>query len=248
MNKLILCEGATDAALLSFYLEKVAGWKYSSDAPKGLKIKIKIKDKVNNQSANWYYNNDDYLLICAVGGKNNFKNFFEEYIAETLLLGSQETFEKIAFVTDRDDRKLQEIEDSVNSTLEKVSATVKNNEWIDCRYRDGFSKDPPLKTLLVVIPPDRQGALETAMLDAISEDKYDKIIVDKTRDFASEMRYGAASKYIKNDGAELKVHLGLTWSIQYPEKLFDLIIEQIKSVPWEKSKTLRSLFSKLIEI
>lgn len=28
MNKLILCEGATDAILLSYYLERTAGWKF----------------------------------------------------------------------------------------------------------------------------------------------------------------------------------------------------------------------------
>jgi len=31
MNKLILCEGKTDAILLSYYLGKTAGWK--SDNP-----------------------------------------------------------------------------------------------------------------------------------------------------------------------------------------------------------------------
>ncbi len=244
MNKLILCEGETDAVLLSYYLEQAAEWKYCKKAPEGLKIKANAK----NQSVNWYRKNDDYLLICAVGGKDNFENFFKDHIAETLPLVSQETFEKVAFVTDRDDRKTKDVEDSINSALEGVSVTVKNNEWSVGDYKDRYGSKKTLEVLLVIIPKERQGALETAMLDAISEKPTDKKIVDETKKFASEMRRGIASDYIKNDGDELKVRLGLTWAIQYPEKVFRLIDEQIKNVRWEESATLRSLFSKLIEI
>lgn len=70
MNKLILCEGETDAILLSYYLEKVAGWKYSKKRP------IDIVKKQENESVNWYKKDKDYLLICAVGGKDNFGRFF----------------------------------------------------------------------------------------------------------------------------------------------------------------------------
>ena len=38
MNKLILCEGMTDAVLLSYYLDKVAGWKFCRKAPKEVAI------------------------------------------------------------------------------------------------------------------------------------------------------------------------------------------------------------------
>ena len=33
MNKIILCEGETDAILLSYYLDKVAGWKFCKKGP-----------------------------------------------------------------------------------------------------------------------------------------------------------------------------------------------------------------------
>lgn len=74
MNKVILCEGETDAILLSYYLGKVAGWKYSRKGPENLNIQA----DTSNQSVNWYKNNENFLLICAVGGKDNFKNFFDK--------------------------------------------------------------------------------------------------------------------------------------------------------------------------
>ena len=38
MNKLILCEGATDAILLSYYLERTAGWKFFREPPQGVPL------------------------------------------------------------------------------------------------------------------------------------------------------------------------------------------------------------------
>lgn len=76
MNKLILCEGKTDAILLSYYLGRVANWKFAKKGPSGLKI----QSPSNNESINWYKKDEDYLLICGVGGKDNFGNFFAQRI------------------------------------------------------------------------------------------------------------------------------------------------------------------------
>ena len=58
MNSLILCEGATDAILLSYYLKKVSGWTYTAKAPDGLNI----RSTRGNESVNWYKRGNDYLL------------------------------------------------------------------------------------------------------------------------------------------------------------------------------------------
>lgn len=39
MNKIILCEGQTDAILLSYYLGKVSGWEFCRKPPKNIAIK-----------------------------------------------------------------------------------------------------------------------------------------------------------------------------------------------------------------
>ena len=87
MNKLILCEGKTDAILLSYYLEKVAGWKYTTKSPSGLKFKISNE----NESMNWYRKDQDYLLICSVGGKSNFGKFFINRIKAPQVMIDAET-------------------------------------------------------------------------------------------------------------------------------------------------------------
>jgi hypothetical protein len=47
---------------------------------------------------------------------------------------------------------------------------------------------------------------------------------------------------------ELKAHLGVTWAVQYPEKVFSVIDEQIKSVRWEEYAALKECFGILCEI
>ena len=122
-----------------------------------------------------------------------------------------------------------------------------NNQWVENKYTDAYGTEQKIEGLLVVIPTEHEGALETVMLDSISEDPYDEAIVDKASMFVKEMRTIAA-KYISSDRKELKARLGVTWAVQYPEKVFKLINEQIRSVAWENSEVLKSCFAQLVKI
>ena len=158
-----------------------------------------------------------------------------------------DAFEKIAIVADRDNREVSEIETEASAFLKVPCGTIKNNQWNDCSYTNEFRMEKTFSALLVVIPQEQQGALETAMLAAIAEDPYDKSIVEKTGAFASQM-CEEALRYISTDRLKLKAHLGSTWAVQYPEKVFSLIDEQIRTVKWEESETLRLCFASLVEI
>lgn len=241
MNKLILCEGTTDAILLSYYLEHTAGWKYSRKAPPNLEIKALN----GTETVNWYRKDDNYLLISAVGGKDNFRNFFTSRIASPIF--NANAFSKIAVVTDRDQRKIASIEKSVAAVLAGIQVDIRNNVWKQGTYNDAYAIPGELSVLLVVIPTEHQGALETVMLESISEDPYDKKIVDAAGTFAEKMRTDA-SRYISSDRLKLKAHLGVTWAVQYPEKVFSLIDEQIRDVQWENSEVLNECFAELIKI
>ena len=136
---------------------------------------------------------------------------------------------------------------NIKSMSHPLLSNVRNLEWKSNVYTDSFGIKRELKFLLNIIPYDYQGALETVMLDAIAEDTYDANIVQKSSDFVGLMRK-EANKYISSDRLELKAKLGVTWAIQYPEKIFKLMNEQIESVAWEKSEVLRKCFGQLEEI
>lgn len=238
MNKLILCEGETDAILLSYYLGKVSGWRFCKKPP----ANIAIKSDAFEQSINWYQKDNDRLLICGVGGKDKMASFFQSKILRPVVDAG--AFSRIALILDRDDKQLESIEAHASALFHPVITSMRNKQWIRNTYTDAFGMEQIIDSLLVVVPTEHQGALETIMLDSISENPYDSQIVKKCGSFVKEMRK-TASKYIRSNRLELKAHLGVTWAIQYPEKVFRLINEQIQSVAWEKSEVLHQCFAQL---
>lgn len=238
MNRVLLCEGVTDAILLSYYLEKVSGWKYCK-GPKNLEIKTKNR----NESVNWYRKGEEYLLICGVGGKNNFAKFFETRIKNPIFMS--DAFQKIVFVTDRDERADSEIINELYT--EDMLKNLEDRRWRNNIYRNAYEMEKMLEVLLVVIPKESQGALETVMLEAIAEDPYDRNIIEKVDDFMQQMSK-EAEKYLSTERLQLKAKLGVTWAVQFPEKVFSRIDEQIRNVEWEKSELLKRIFRELEEI
>ena len=181
MNKLILCEGKTDAILLSYYLEKTCGWSHKK-APKDLNI---MADEERGESAYWYCNETESLLICGVGGKDKFGKFFNEKIFSVLIDTS--AFSKIAIIMDRDDREENLIINSLNSFLNPIIQNISNDNWVDNIYENSFKQSVKINFLLVIIPTDKEGALETLLLDAISEQEYDKEIVQRSISFVDNI-------------------------------------------------------------
>ena len=242
MNGLILCEGGTDAILLSYYLNKAFGWEFCKKAPEHLNIR---QDEFE-ESINWYKRGDDRLLICGVGGKDKMKTFFNKKLLSPII-NSKDTFTKIALILDRDDKSIESMEAHASHLFRPIIKEMRNNKWIDNPYADAFEMPNHVEALLIVVPSEQQGALETLMLDSISEDPYDAAIVKRAGEFVEEMRDSAA-RYVSSDRMKLKAHLGVTWAVQYPEKVFKLMDEQIRSVSWEKSEVLRDCFQRLGEI
>lgn len=241
MKKIILCEGSTDTAFLGYYMSKVFGWKYVSVNDKDL-TSVGITNRKSNESMKWYKKENDFLAICGVGGKDNFKKFFEVQLKEMITLTGD--FDKIAVVTDRDDKSIKSIEEALDLTYENMDIRFRENEWLLNSYIDGYSQKKRMDSLLLVIPREEEGALETLMLKAISEDEYDKNIVEGAREFIDGIK-PKADKYLRNKGLETKACLGVTWAVQYPENQFKYFREKIVSVPWEKYDNLKKSFGKL---
>ena len=150
-------------------------------------------------------------------------------------------------ILDRFINTIETIEKSVNDAIWGEAAYFKNGMWTEATYYNSFDEEKKLQVLLKVIPKQYEGALETVMLDAISEDPYDKEIVDRCKTFIDEIR-PFAEKYINKDRLALKAKLSATWAVQSPEKVFRFIDQQIRMVAWENSTVLKSCFAELSEI
>ncbi len=245
MTRIIMCEGETDLILISYYLEKIKGWVYTG-TPKGLTINFTKQE--NKAACNYQNSNKDELLICAVGGKDNFGNFFNEHLKKPIMRSNAgETEYRIALVTDRDDFSVEEIENSISAELAPIINKIENNVWQPNEVNADLGTKVNIEFLLVVIPKENHGALETVLMEALSKDDYDSNIIEKSKQFITDVQPDA-DRYIHENRLQLKAQLGVVFSIFNPEKTFSLFKERLVSVKWEKSEVLAKCFEKLIEI
>ena len=104
MNNIILCEGKTDAILLSYYLGHTRNWRYTNKAPTTIPFR-----GADSEEGNWYKRNGSYLAIWAVGGQENFEYAINEVIKINKLANEKEKFYRIVILTDRDQAEKDEL-------------------------------------------------------------------------------------------------------------------------------------------
>lgn len=244
MIRIILCEGETDAVLLGLYLEKICGWVYEKK-PK-LQIKIPKTNPAGNEKAETYTKGTEELIICAVGGKDNFGRFYNKYIQKIIYLSqNKETDFRIALMTDADKRTYTEIETDILSQLSPHISNVENNKWISNVVENSFQTLASIDFLLTIIPEDGQGALETVLMDSLAEMTNGYGIVENSKSFIDSL---PDNEYLTADRLKLKAKLGVSLSVFYPDKVFSQFDEQLRIVDWSQSHTLAKCLSELIKI
>ncbi len=246
MNTIILCEGKTDAVLLGYYLDKICGFTHTNEK---INKQLTIGKNKSNEIFEWYSRGNDYLAIWGIGGKDCFKPAIKDFYNVLKKSSEELTYHQFVIVCDRD---LQKDDTVILSEYSKCFAdstiTLNNNKIQEAEFKNSFGQSKSIKTLAVVIPQDKLGALETVLLDSIKEDEYDRNIVEKSERFVVETRL-IADKYISSDRLELKAKLSSVFAIMSPEKVFNFIDDLLKTtVKWEEKKYLNNLFEELIKV
>lgn len=162
MKKIILCEGKTDAIILSYFLGKQYNWEYK----KLSKSQIKIFPKFN------FAHNESLI--------KSQKENSEEYIN--------------------------------------------------------------IELLFIVIPKDKNGNLELFLLDALKENKEDKLIVSESKSYIDKV---SSVSYLKKDRYKVKAQLQSVLSVISPEWVFSDISERLKRVSWNNLEEINSVYKKL---
>ena len=196
MKSIILCEGGTDLTLIQYFMEKANNWRYD----KQVKL-FKLKQ------AKQLKNNENTLVIGATGGCSEIPKYFSDVLESNRYSSTpEETYTNIVIITDRDEvESFGEIKDKILEKLNlngiEIEKDIENNSWIKCNCLDGKMDLINFKILLLVIPFEENGALETFLLNAISKnDDYDKEIINKGNRFVdeidSEKRYLNRRRYV----------------------------------------------------
>lgn len=245
MISAILCEGKTDAILISYYLEKVRGWHHVKKQYEG----PVIQQTQDNESIEYYELGNDLLMIWGVGGKSRFTYAIDQLITFSQRRGIEKAYTKIAILLDRDKTEDDnEILLPFNACLNNkgLTITLTNNQWMSCKYSDVFGDLIDIRLLSIIIPFDRNGAVETFLLQAISErDPEDQQVVSQCKTFVAGF---SSRQYLQSERLKIKAELATTFAMISPEKVFTPLDALLKSIPWEKYATIQTGFKLLDQI
>ena len=244
---MILCEGASDQMLLSAYLTQEKGWIFIKNG----KDSLPFSDK----EIFWYTKEcKDYLGIWRVNGKA-----FEPIVRKILELEAIEhTVESMCIITDHDDddeaenKRPESIFNVANEVLHIKGFNVNeliiqsNHQWASIEYKDSFSQDQQMDICYLLVPLDSQGALETYMLNALSENSdAKKEAICQVKEFVNGFN---SEVFLKKRRDRTKAELSVSISVFAPDRMFDTLTEIIKSVDWTNFRTTDTQFGVLLRI
>lgn len=99
----------------------------------------------------------------------------------------------------------------------------------------------------MIIPFETTGALETFLLDAVSEqDAYDKEIIKKGNDFVDQI--DPEKRYLNKRRYKTKAKFDVYFSIRTSAEQFAERRNILKSVDWENYTRIQTDFEKLSEL
>lgn len=243
MKSIILCEGGTDLTLIQYFMEKVNGWKYHSNRPKLFDLEQQKRFKKE----------DKILEIGATGGCTEIPKCFSKILnSQRIGSNSEERYENIVIITDNDEiNTFNNMKATLENLFNKYSITIKNNiannSWINCTCENGAQDIINFRVLLLIIPFEEEGALETFLLKAIaSKDEYDNEIIEKGNIFVETV--DPQKKYLVRRRYVTKAKLDVYFSIRTPVDQFTERQNILKSINWEDYEYIRNSFKKLREL
>lgn len=184
MNHIIICEGSTDYFLLQYYMREAYQWTDDKKIQNGIL-------RMRGQKSRNLKKGSDILTIMASGGCSQIPNGLDTVLEKNYLSTPSltEAYNKIVIVTDRDEvgtepQFTQTIEQVLRTRNVTYLAPLSNNTWVPCRMNNNIGIQLDFSLLLLVIPFEENGAMETFLLNAIREkDIYDQKIIDECRRF-----------------------------------------------------------------
>lgn len=242
MKSVILCEGGTDLTLIQYFMEVANDWVYNNKV-KGYPIK-------NIKSQKAFTKNANLLSIAETGGCSKLCPCLEQFIKRIKLSAtSDEMVDRLVIISDRDEiETVGEFLDEIGNILSRNNVQVEDfveDRWIDCNVQNGAGQNVQFKILLLLIPFEETGALETFLLDAISaSDEYDKNIIDKGKAFVNDA--DPESRYLSKRRYKTKAEFDVYFSIRTAVEQFAERQRILRNVQWEEYKVIQTGF-KLLE-
>ncbi len=238
MNSVLLCEGSTDFALLQYFMRKVYGWEDKERGP-GFLRPSRVLGKDGNK-----------LVIGGTGGSSQILSKLEKIVDNNFHSAyDTEYYHKIAIVTDRDEEGtekglVQGIQTVFASYGVHMEDGLQANVWNAGKMENGSKEEKTLGILFLVIPFEETGALETFLLNVISnQDEYDKKIIEQGNRFVDQV--DAEKRYLKSRRYITKAKCDVYFSIRTPAAFFVERQNILKDVAWDGYMEIQDSFREL---
>lgn len=236
-RSIILCEGETDAILLSYYLERLCGIAYTKDPKTQLDC---------TEETCWYDNaSGKEIAITWVGG-HDFTEALQEVLHINQLALASDRFDRVVVLADHDDAKSETMMQTLLDALcrqeyggaEGNRRRIYQAEWevFHLQGQDGISYE--MKYCGVLIPLDHEGALETFVLEQLcnaaeADVRRDNQKVVREIDAMIGRIKPPETQYLHRRRDQIKARFALFLSVVHPEKAFQPLNRLIGSVDWK---------------
>ncbi len=243
MKSIILCEGSSDFTLLQYYMRKVYGWEYSNSHTINL-------DNIRRSAT--FSKEANLMSIGGCGGCNRIIPALGDVLESNTITTAGEQFDKVVIITDRDeieteDKFIDDIKALCDEYQINLLDTLVNDKWISAEYENGHGRKQLLQLLLLVIPFEETGAMETFLLNAIAQDDgYDAEIIRKSNQFVDNI--DQEKRYLKKRRYITKAKFDVYFSVRTAAEQFVERQNILKSVPWEQYGLIQREFEKLNEL
>lgn len=244
MRSVILCEGSTDFVLLQHFMRRTYQWEYKSN--KQINIAGQSARECTLQK------DDNTVSIIGCGGCNRLIPCLNYELMLNSVSALGEAYDKIVIITDRDEvlteqEFSEQIEYQIKVYNGKYSGLITNNEWMEFSLINGYGDELKTKLLMLVIPFEETGAMETFLLNAIAEqDEYDKYIINQCNAFVDNV--DNQRKYLNKRRYITKAKFDVYFSVRTSAEQFNERRNIIKNVAWEKYPLIQNSFDKLGEL
>lgn len=242
MRSVILCEGSTDFVLLQHFMRRTYQWEYKSNK----------QINIAGQSARECTLQKDDNTVSIIGGCNRLIPCLNYELMLNSVSALGEAYDKIVIITDRDEvlteqEFSEQIEYQIKVYNGKYSGLITNNEWMEFSFINGYGDELKTKLLMLVIPFEETGAMETFLLNAIAEqDEYDKYIINQCNAFVDNV--DNQRKYLNKRRYITKAKFDVYFSVRTSAEQFNERRNIIKNVAWEKYPLIQNSFDKLGEL
>lgn len=240
MRTLVMCEGKTDAVLMSYLLTNVSEWipVRSRKFPHQISYEEKFGEYIY-----WYKKDERYLMIASVGGKDNFGSFYNGKIKQIQVNEvTDKLFTNVICVIDRDNETTEQI---INNLKDQTGLNFKNDEWVKNAFNNNFKQEVEINVGSIIIPNNKSGALEKVLINGMAEMNHESLIND-AKMYVEKCK--ETGNYLKKARDTPKAHLGSVFAILSPEKVFSFIDEIINDINWEESQEVIAQYKLLVDL